>query len=382
MVEARVFPVQLELLPSVAVHEYGDVSRACPRPIAAVREFLPMFSEDLGLFACGRQTLASRSRSTGDGSRSGREARGHRVAVLAARCASPGALEWLRKARRPRVLNRSDHACNLIDERGRVLSLVSGRVGNGPFHLVLAPAGCSAEDSLLLSSLTKMDTGPGAVQVTPGELRVGGLAIVLPPSRLWNPRPNWPAVRRTQLCRSRQVQRLKRLLQANAPPRSLAWAVLARRPSQEAPGWDVHWLRRAETGVRHLSRGLTSGSKRFLRRAARELAGLGPGLTPAGDDLLVGFQLALWGLFPENQARDLAAVVCGCACRRTSAFSAAWLRAAASGEAAQPWHDLLAALCCGDLGETAGAARALLLRGHTSGSDALAGWLLACRAAG
>jgi Protein of unknown function (DUF2877) len=70
------------------------------------------------------------------------------------------------------------------------------------------------------------------------------------------------------------------------------------------------------------------------RRLAR-LAGHGPGLTPLGDDILIGYigAAALAGLDLSRLAEDAA--------RHTSALSATLLRRAAAGELPEPAHALL-----------------------------------------
>lgn len=70
------------------------------------------------------------------------------------------------------------------------------------------------------------------------------------------------------------------------------------------------------------------------RRLVR-LAGRGPGLTPLGDDILIGYvgAAALAGLDVSRLAEQAA--------RRTSALSATLLRRAAAGELPEPAHALL-----------------------------------------
>jgi hypothetical protein len=111
--------------------------------------------------------------------------------------------------------------------------------------------------------------------------------------------------------------------------------------------------------------------------AARRLLGLGPGLTPAGDDGLVGWLAGLWtaggpgrALLEATRPGLLAA-----ARERTGALSRAFLAAALAGAAAEPVRAFVAT--------PDGARRAALLAlGATSGGDLLAGYLLARRAAG
>jgi hypothetical protein len=100
-----------------------------------------------------------------------------------------------------------------------------------------------------------------------------------------------------------------------------------------------------------------------LDTEAEALIGLGPGLTPSGDDYLGGVLLALHQLGPAAQARSLWRWL-EPRLAPTSEISAAHLAAAATGEA----HESLHAVLAGDL-----ALEKLDAVGHTSGWDALAG---------
>jgi len=50
---------------------------------------------------------------------------------------APAARTWMENSRHPRILHVFEHACNLIDERRKILSIVTPGIGNGPFNLVL-----------------------------------------------------------------------------------------------------------------------------------------------------------------------------------------------------------------------------------------------------
>ncbi len=113
--------------------------------------------------------------------------------------------------------------------------------------------------------------------------------------------------------------------------------------------------------------------------AAARLVGLGAGLTPTGDDVLVGLAFAaaqLGGplaLIPRAVARALVR-------EATSAISMTALREACRGRAGQPLANLLATLC--GRGTTADVRRAvasLTAIGHTSGTDHAYGLLAAVR---
>lgn len=107
-----------------------------------------------------------------------------------------------------------------------------------------------------------------------------------------------------------------------------------------------------------------------LEDDAEALIGLGPGLTPSGDDYLGGVLIALVQLDRKPQAQALWRWL-GPRLERTSAISAAHLTAAAAGEGHEALHRCLEVLCTG--GEWTGALDAIASVGHVSGWDSLAG---------
>jgi hypothetical protein len=102
------------------------------------------------------------------------------------------------------------------------------------------------------------------------------------------------------------------------------------------------------------------------------LVGLGPGLTPSGDDYLGGVLVALRGLGRNAQAESLWRWLQPRLAASTSAISAAHLQAAAQGEAHEALHGcLLEVFSSGrNWGQALGRLDAV---GHCSGWDALAG---------
>lgn len=108
-----------------------------------------------------------------------------------------------------------------------------------------------------------------------------------------------------------------------------------------------------------------------LAEEAAMLIGLGPGLTPSGDDFLGGVMLALHHLHRATQARGLWRWL-EPRLSRTGAISAAHLAAAAAGEGHEALHDALAHLFQRRAGWPAALDR-LDAIGHCSGWDALAG---------
>ena len=109
------------------------------------------------------------------------------------------------------------------------------------------------------------------------------------------------------------------------------------------------------------------------------LVGLGPGLTPSGDDFLGGAMVAAHALDRADIATRLYETI---EKSDVGAISAAHLAAAREGAASAPLHFVLNDVLCGR-GENLPARLSALDRmGHTSGWDALAGAVMVLRAAG
>lgn len=284
---------------------------------------------------------------------------------------APRARSWLRRGGLgARILNVFAPACNLIDERGEVLSLVSRQVGAGPFSLVL-------DGELDFRGLIGEKT---QLVVYPEGLLMGDLVVDASQAQVWQPRPDWEWLRAGRERLVARLPQVKSLLLESAPAGSLVdmlrepvhvGAVAGRDP---AAGYGAGWVAAAQLPVRQLIDGLAEEDLDGLRRAARRLAGLGPGLTPAGDDFLLGAAYALWVLYPVSRAEALVAALLSPAIPLTASLSAAWLRAAGCGEAGERWHDFLEVLVWGPPQALGSAVESLISSGHTSGADSLAGF--------
>lgn len=109
---------------------------------------------------------------------------------------------------------------------------------------------------------------------------------------------------------------------------------------------------------------------------AAGLIGLGPGLTPSGDDLIGGVLCALHATRRAQIAERLAAWVLPLAATGTGRISRAHLACAAEGECGEAVNDAIVALLSGGAPDLA----RIDAIGHTSGWDALAGVTLALHA--
>ena len=115
-------------------------------------------------------------------------------------------------------------------------------------------------------------------------------------------------------------------------------------------------------------------------RAAILLVGLGPGLTPSGDDLLGGFMLALTARGHQSLRDALWRAISTELDDLTVPVSAMHLSAAADGMAAEAVHLLINAVLTGDAGAIPARLNAVLAIGATSGADAVAGIVMGLQA--
>ena len=110
-----------------------------------------------------------------------------------------------------------------------------------------------------------------------------------------------------------------------------------------------------------------------------KLIGLGPGLTPSGDDLIGGALIAL-AMLDRLDVRDLIWHVCHEHLDRTNSISQIHLRTAALGYGAAAMHAAVHATIAGEVGRVEQALIDVSAIGHSSGRDGFAGVLIVLRA--
>jgi len=117
----------------------------------------------------------------------------------------------------------------------------------------------------------------------------------------------------------------------------------------------------------------------------RPLIGLGPGLTPSGDDFLVGYLAGLWSTAGHDPSRtQFLAAFCAeifAAARNTNEISCAYLQSAAKGHVSEPIAKVAQQLKqANNTRSVRATTQAALQVGHTSGTDGVLGLLLGCLA--
>lgn len=265
----------------------------------------------------------------------------------------------------------------------------------GSFYVESAGAlACLGHRSLGLGPLNAVtdapiDTDWLAIGLRPGDrcgsngnaVYVGAkFVFALDHALVWMPPPCPSGWHGETICRS--LERLERLSAARIPGEGLGSILLSRTAE------------RRNAPVERAARDPVAGARAWLATAFRDhrsaataklewvrrLVGLGPGLTPSGDDLLGGILIALKGLGCREAVHMLWPAVSRCAAEARNPISAAHLAAAAEGLGSAAVHAVFHDLVRGNDRALTDRLEAIGRIGHSSGWDALAGVVTVLRA--
>jgi hypothetical protein len=289
-----------------------------------------------------------------------------RMRSINARSLTPRINDWLATSCHPRVLHVFDRACNLINERREVVSIVTSQIGNGPFNLVIGDDTCFSEYIGFQSK----------VSVSPIRLHLGSLTINPATTEIWNPRPNWEKLHARKGDIGDQLSQLLTLA-----PGASASVTNCLSLGDFDTSFRAHSVLLNHTGLQlpqslasNLSMALLNADISLARKITSQLAGLGIGLTPAGDDYIMGAIYAVWIIHPSTVASLLAQEIAYTAAPLTTSLSAAWLMSAGRGEVGQVWHEFFDALISKEHIRIEESKKKILAVGETSGADAFAGF--------
>jgi hypothetical protein len=231
-------------------------------------------------------------------------------------------------------------------------------IGNGPLNAIADPHGWKR-------AAEKLPATGSAARLSGGAIEVADAVFGTAAARDWHP-PPWPRMADAEAL-AMSLQRLAGLARRQAPSESLASILFV---SIKTPATAFHRIARPRVErFRRWTRARLSHPRR--NPAPVDLLGLGPGLTPSGDDLLCGALVALHAIGRVDAAQDLYAAIVNRNPASTSLLSWASLRAAADGQGGEPLHALVVGVL-----ENRKIDRELEILsrvGHTSGWDALAG---------
>ena len=211
--------------------------------------------------------------------------------------------------------------------------------------------------------------------------RLGSFPIS--PSRVWTPVSLQPE---SPFALPQGLASMRAALAARTPRGEVLTHVLVSQLERSSPPSGVSTVpgamaanfARAVPALSRWLEGMLSGRGASDSMPITDLLGTGGGLTPSGDDCVVGILVALHALGQRSAAASVASLVARHAPHRTTRLSAAHLDAACAGEAVEPVHRAIEAIATGISPEPS--LDALEGYGHASGFDALAGVLLAAGA--
>ncbi|HLW46374.1 MAG TPA: DUF2877 domain-containing protein [bacterium] len=259
----------------------------------------------------------------------------------------------------------------VTDEDDEIYAIVRQPLGNGPLNLVIPVEPAQLFNGLALGTSL---ASTGAI------LGIGdGIMIGLNGAAVWESKARAALAADGELL-DRGLAVLCREISQCAPAESLA-RLLPHLEDEDLPDplERVAHFPRSHALIGGLAESLAQRDRRRLKVVTSSLAGLGPGLTPAGDDFIAGVLLALALVRAQRgdpALNEIAHLLVETAAPRTHEISAAYLRAAYDGQASERWDPLLAALAAGDADQIAAAAMPVLATGETSGADMLAGFVV------
>ena len=268
------------------------------------------------------------------------------MAILKANIITPYVLDWLERSTAVSLLHLFDQACNVMNQLGEVVSIVAPSIGPGPFAIVVRE---NHVGRLFEGKLIRIDGG---------QFFVGKDKVDLRDAEVWQPQLDWNALRANQHVWRKVIPQIE------------AVALCRRQVNAGIETAVSFYLHQIES---QLVQAISTQNRAGFNTAVSKIAGLGSGLTPAGDDFLVGVLYGLFAMHPAEEVEPWAEIVLETAVSRTTTLSAAWLRAAARGEAVVAWHEFGKQFVVhSDQWETA--VHRILAIGHSSGADALAGF--------
>ena len=212
-------------------------------------------------------------------------------------------------------------------------------VGNGPSTMIV--------DFSLSEFGLRADT---SATIADQKIAIGSIVLTLNRCALWQP-PAWPAVpssdRLAEICTA-----LAHRLAVEGPQHS---SPIAKRITRFED-----WLSNIDETV----------------EAIDGIVGLGPGLTPSGDDVLIGALAMLDALGERETHVALSHAINAITPGQTSPLSHCFLRAAVAGHISGRFHTIVSSVIIGDIDRAIDTARTI---GHSSGWDMLTGAVIAAR---
>ncbi|MDR3667357.1 MAG: DUF2877 domain-containing protein [Ignavibacteriaceae bacterium] len=163
---------------------------------------------------------------------------------------------------------------------------------------------------------------------------------------------------------------LENLIRKSTSPLSLAFLLDSERKTKFSSTFESEYVKRIDMGVHEILFGNILSGIRMIR-------GLGPGLTPSGDDFNSGILIALSliGKISSSDMQDTIKLVLQEAVG-SNLFTNAFLLCASQGLLFYKFRELINAVLYSDENDVLNKTESVLLIGETSGADQLVGFLI------
>lgn len=231
--------------------------------------------------------------------------------------------------------------------------VVNKEVGSGPLNIVV--------QGVTVDSVSSMEVGNDGFYLNGDKFCFDGLKIY--DSKL-------QISHFTEKKFKRNLSFFESTLIEFSPPKSLAFLLDESRRKEFTSTFEIEYVKRLENAVRlFLSDDFLSGIKM--------LKGLGPGLTPSGDDFISGVLIAL-NLQSMINSSDHSNIIEQIyeTVESGNHFTTAFLRCAANGFLFEKFKQLIDSLLCAGEDEIIQNTRSLFTIGATSGADQAVGFLI------
>jgi hypothetical protein len=277
-------------------------------------------------------------------------------------------VDWLERTKEPRVYQVFDSVCNLINEFGEIISLVSKQIGSGPFSIIVDNP---------MESFQAFLGGKTRISIIPGGLKLGEFILGTTDIPKWQSKIDVGKINiifLKEIISDSFLEGLKPVISSTSLFSTLDYSIFTDFTEGQI-NINSRFKNRAKTFGRKLCEGILDDNNDLICTGTRGLAGLGGGLTPAGDDFILGVMFANIMMFNENKSKRINSEIVIEASPLTTTLSISWLISAAKGEFDMKWHDLFEAIKKQEIHHVYLGMKEIFTHGSTSGSDAIAGFI-------
>jgi hypothetical protein len=268
---------------------------------------------------------------------------------------------------------------NISVSEKQLISIVDQEVGHGPLNiLVNIPTS---------TNLTTIGIKMGDIVTRAGELIILGdnmVVISTEWAKLWEPRLNFQHSLQSLKTIMTNIEILKDVVLASDHLNGLGELI----SFTQFKGFKVTKTKKlgpvaqfASPHITSLLNAIKSGHSSDIIQIIKNIVGLGPGLTPAADDMLLGLMISMIYIsenfteisFDINKInKDIVSPISG----RTTIISEEFLREASIGNVNEPIASLMENLLTSDQKEVVASVKKVLTLGSTSGADTVFGIIL------